>query len=39
MRTHIDVAANANPREARVKRADASGGRSNVDVITREGED
>jgi len=39
MRSHVDVAANANPRGARVKQADASGGRSNVDAITKEGED
>jgi hypothetical protein len=39
MRSHFDVATNANPRGARVKRADASGGRSNVDVIKKDGDD
>jgi hypothetical protein len=39
MRFHVDVAANANPSATRVKRVDASGGHSNVDVITKEGED
>jgi hypothetical protein len=39
MRTHIDVAAHANLSDARAKRADASGGRSNVDVIKKDGDD
>jgi hypothetical protein len=39
MRSHIEVAANANLSDARVKRADASGGRSNVDVIKKDGDD
>ena len=39
MPADIHISANANLSDAKVKRADASGGRSNVDVITKEGED